>query len=174
MLLMLVLTTIAAWCPTDEATLVNFDLDNGKTVSICNNPDSTELTYYYGTFGEPPELRYSGPMLGHIEGVSFFSLDLGMLGDGLTETSVSADVTAETVAAAAERSESRGFFNVHSIGCCGGEESSYIFRTGGWEYAVREGYSRNVNPEIAAELGEYSEWTLITLISPEGERYTIR
>ncbi len=36
------------------------------------------------------------------------------------------------------------------------------------------GYSRNVNPDIASELGDYSEWKLITLVSPDGENFTIR
>ena len=36
------------------------------------------------------------------------------------------------------------------------------------------GYSRNVNRDIASELGDYSEWKLITLVSPDGENFTIR
>ena len=74
----------------------------------------------------------------------------------------------EAVAAAASGPDSRGFFHVHSVGCCGGEEHAYLFKRGGWEYAVSTGYSRNVNPDIAAELGDYSDWQVITVTSPDG------
>ncbi len=39
---------------------------------------------------------------------------------------------------------------------------------------MRIGYSRNRNPEIVAELGNTNYWELITLISPDGQDYTIR
>ena len=80
----------------------------------------------------------------------------------------------ELVTAAASGPDSRGFFYVHSLGCCGGEEDAYLFKRGGWEYAVSSGYSRNVNPDIAAELGDYSDWEVITVTSPDGESFTIR
>ena len=154
---------------------VTFTLNNGKTVSICKNTDSSELTYFYGALGGPPELEYRGPLLGTIEGISGYSHDLAGLGrEGYNGPSVSADVPQEAVAEAAAAQDSRGFFLVRSVGCCGGDETAFLFRRGGWEYAVRIGYSRNVNADIAAELGDYSDWKLITLISPDGQGYTIR
>ena len=35
------------------------------------------------------------------------------------------------------------------------------YKRGGWEYAVSSGYRRNVNPDIAAEAGDYSGWQVI-------------
>ncbi len=167
--------SIAGWCPDGDEALVSFELENGKTVSICRSADSSELKYFYGTLGKDPELEYRGPLLGTIEGVSGYSHDLAGLGrDEFTGPFVSTDVSPERVAAAAKASDSGGFFHVYSVGCCGGEEESYLFRRGAWEYAVRVGYSRNVNPDIAVELGDYSDWELITMLSPDGEEYIIR
>ena len=87
---------------------------------------------------------------------------------------VSVDASGEALAAAASGPDSRGFFYVHSLGCCGGEEDAYLFKRGGWEYAVGSGFSRNVNQDIAAEHGDYSDWQVITVTSPDGERFTIR
>ena len=36
------------------------------------------------------------------------------------------------------------------------------------------GYSRNVIPDVASERGDYSEWKLITLISPGGQDHDMR
>ncbi|MCY3876926.1 MAG: hypothetical protein OXF88_21885 [Rhodobacteraceae bacterium] len=177
MLTMLVATAFAAsWCP-DKMTFAEFSftLENGKTVSICENADSTDLTYFYGVLGKPPELEYRGPLRGTIEGISGYSHDLAGFGRfGFSGPWVDVDVSQEAVAGAATARETRGFFLVMSVGCCGGEETAVLFRSGGWEFAVRIGYSRNVNPDIASELGDYSEWKLITLISPDGQNYTIR
>ena len=169
-------TFASNWCP-DNNTFAEFSftLENGKTVSICENADSSDLTYFYGVPGKAPELEYRGPLLGTIDGISGFSHDLAGLGDyGFGEPSVEVDVTQEAVAAAAAARDTKGFFLVTSMGCCGGEETTILFRRGGWEYAVRIGYSRNVNPDVASETGDYSEWTLISLISPEGQNYNIR
>lgn len=87
---------------------------------------------------------------------------------------VSVSASREDVAAAASGRDSRGFFYVQSLGCCGGEEDVYLFKRGGWEYAVGTGYSRNVNPDIAAELGDYSDWQVITVTAPDRGRFTIR
>ena len=87
---------------------------------------------------------------------------------------MSVDASGEAVAAAASGPDSRGFFYVHSWGCCGGEEYAYVFKRGGWEYPGSSGYSRIVNPDIVAELGDYSEWQRITVTSPDGESFTIR
>ena len=162
-----------SWCPGNA--VVTFTLENGKTVSICKNADSSDWTYFYGTLGEPLELEYRGPLLGTISGISGYSHDLAGLGRyGFDGPLVSVDVSQEAVAIAAAAQDSRGFFLVGSVGCCGGEETAFLFRSGGWEYAVRFGYSRIVNPDLAAEHGDYSDWQLITLISPDGQGYTIR
>ncbi len=54
---------------------MSFELENGKTVTICQNPESSALTYYYGTLGDPPELEYRVALLGTIPEWSF-SADL--------------------------------------------------------------------------------------------------
>ena len=167
--------TAAGWCQAADKAVYDMELENGKAVSICRSADSSELTYFYGTLGEEPELEYRGPLLGTITGLSGYSHDLAGLGRyGFEGPFVSVDVSQEAVADAAAARDSGGFFLVRSVGCCGGEEESYIFRRGGWEYAVRIGYSRNVNPDIAAGLGDYSGWELITLISPDGQDFIIR
>ena len=144
-------------------------------MSICEDAGSSDLTYFYGALGKPPELEYRGPLRGTIEGLSGFSHNLAEIGEfGFDEPQVDADVSQEAVAAAAAARDSGGFFLVSSIGVSGGEETAILFRNGGWEYAVSMGYSRNVNPDIASELGDYSEWRLITLISPDGQKFTIR
>ena len=165
-----------SWCPEGRTFAeFSFTLENGKTVSICENAGSSDLTYFYGTLGEAPELEYRGPLHGTIEGLSGYSHDLAGLGEfGFEGPQVDADVSQEAVAAAAAAQDSKGFFLVSSIGVSGGEETAILFRNGGWEYDVSMGYSRNVNPDIASELGDYSEWRLITLISPDGQKFTIR
>ena len=62
---------------------------------------------------------------------------------------------------AASGSDSQGFFYVYSLGCCGGEEEAYLFKRGGWEYAVSNGYSRN------------TPWEVINVTSPDGEHFII-
>ena len=171
--------TVAGRCVDGNEELVRFKLENGKMVSIsCNAAGSSDLTYTYGVPGEEPELVYSGPLLGTFEGLSGSSYTIAALAAGFamefSDPNVSVSASSEEVAAAAIGRDSRGFFYVHSLGCCGGEEHAYLFKRGGWEYAVSSGHSRNVNPDIAAELGDYSEWQIITVTSPDGESFTIR
>ena len=165
------------WCVDGSEESVGFRLENGKTVSICVAAGSSDLTYTYGVLGEEPELVYSGPLLGSFEGLSGYSYDIAGLAHGLatefTGPDVSVDASREAVAAAESGPDSRGFLWVQSFGCCGGEEYAYLFKRGGWEYAVSSGFSRNVNPDIAAELGDYSDWQVITVTSPDGERFII-
>lgn len=169
-------TFAGSWCPDGMAFAeFSFTLEKGRTVSVCENAGSSELTYFYGVLGKPPELEYRGPLHGTIEGISGYSHDLFGLGEyGFDGPQVDVDVSQEAVAAAAAAQDTDGFFLVRSVGCCGGEETAILFRREGWEYAVRVGYSRNVNPDVASELGDYSEWKLITLISPDGQDTTIR
>ena len=170
--------TVDSWCVGGSEEVMGFGLENGKAVSICEAVGSSDLTYTYGVLGEEPELVYSGPLLGTFEGLSGYSYAIAALADGFaTEFSgpgVSVSASGEVVTAAASGPDSRGFFYVHSLGCCGGEEDAYLFKRGGWEYAVSSGYSRNVNPDIAAELGDYSDWEVITVTSPDGESFTSR
>ena len=167
---------MGGWCSENRTFAgFSFTLENGRTVSICESADSSDLTYFYGVLGKPPELEYSGPLLGTIEGIGGYSHDLAGLGEyGFSGPFAEVDVSQETVAAAAAARDSRGFFLVGSVGSSGGEETTILFRNGGWEYAVRIGYSRNVNPDIASAFGDYSEWKLIALISPDGHNFTIR
>lgn len=165
-----------SWCP-DGGTFAEFSftLENGRTVSICESTGSPDLTYYYGVLGKPPELEFRGPLRGTIEGIGGYSHDLAGLGEfGFDGPQADADVSQEAVAAAAASLDTGGFFLVRSLGCCGGEETAVLFRRGGWEYAVRIGYSRNVNPDAVSEFGDHSEWKLITLISPDGQDITVR
>lgn len=166
------------WCVDGSDVVVGFRLENGKTVSICQAAGPSDLTYSYGALSEEPELVYSGPLLGTFERLSGYSHDIAGLADGFATEfygpDVSVNAPGEAVAAAASGPDSRGFFHVHSVGCCGGEEHAYLFKRGGWEYAVSTGYSRNVNPDIAAELGDYSDWQVITVTSPDGERVTLQ
>lgn len=169
---------VDSWCVDGNEESVGFTLENGKTVSICVAAGSSDLIYTYGVLGEEPELVYSGPLLGSFEGLSGYSYTIAALADGFSTEfvgpDVSVDASGEALAAAVSGSDSRGFFYVHSLGCCGGEEDAYLFKRGGWEYAVSSGYSRNVNPDIAAELGDYSDWQVITVTSPDGERSIIQ
>ena len=163
------------WCPDRTFAEFSFTLENGKTVSICENAGSSELTYFYGIPGKPPELEYRGPLLGKVKGIGGFSHDLAGLGAfGFDGPKLDVDVSQEAVATAAAAQDTGGFFLVSSIGCCGGDETAILFKAGGWEYAVRIGFSRNVNPDVASELGDHSEWKLITLISPDGQDIIIR
>ncbi len=170
--------TVDGRCVDGNNVSMGFTLENGKTVSICVSEGSSDLTYAYGVLGEEAELVYSGPLLGTFEGLSGYSYTIAALAHGFaTEFSgpdVSVNASGEALAAAASGPDSRGFFYVHSLGCCGGEEHAYLFKRGGWEYAVSNGYSRNVNPDIAAKLGDYSGWQVVTVTSPSGERFTIQ
>ena len=162
------------WCVDGDEKMMGFRLENGKTVSICEAAGSSELIYAYGVLGEEPELVYRGPRLGSFEGLSGFSYDIASLASGFeTEFSgpdVSVSASPEAVSAAESGPDSRGFFYVHSRGCCGGEEEAYLFKRGGWEYAVRSGYSRNHgDDELIERIGHYTPWEVITVTSPDGE-----
>ena len=162
------------WCVDGGEKMMGFRLENGKTVSICEAAGSSELIYSYGVLGEEPELAYRGPRLGSFEGLSGYNYDIAGLARGFeTEFSgpdVSVNASPEAVSAAEGGSDSRGFFYVHSQGCCGGEEEAYLFKHGGWEYAVRSGYSRNHGPdELIERIGHYTPWEVITVISPDGK-----
>ncbi|MDE0620649.1 MAG: hypothetical protein OXH83_03145 [Bryobacterales bacterium] len=170
--------SVDSWCVDGREQVEGFTLETGKTVSICETAGSSDLTYTYGVLGQDPELVYSGPLLGTCEGLSGYSYAIADLADGsdtgFSGPDVSVEASSEAAAAAASGPDSRGFFYVRSLGCCGGEENAYLFKRGGWEYVVSSGYSRIVNPDIAAELGDYSDWQRISVTSPDGESFTIR
>ena len=134
MLTILAATAFAAsWCP-DKKTLAEFSftLENSKTVLICENADSTDLTYFYCALGKPAEMEYRGTLLGTIEGISGYCHGLAGLGNnGFNGPWVDVDVSKWAVAAAEAARETRGFFQVTSVGCCGGEETTILFRSGG-------------------------------------------
>ena len=181
---MLATVVATSWC-ADERTGsalnwdwhvdMSFTLENGKTVSICHDADSNDLTYFYGVLGEAPELEYSGPVRGMIEVYSWFTLGLADLNRlEPAERAAAWDLSPKALADATHARDTKGFFIIKSYGCCGGAEMSVLFRSRGWEYAVRSGYRRNVIPDIATKIGDYLEWKLITLISPDGTDYIIR
>lgn len=163
-----------SWCSVGNER-VGFGLESGKTVSVCQDAGSSELTYFFGVLEQEPELEYHGPLLASIEGIGGIRTlaELAAVVDGgAREWSV--EVPSGTVADAAGAPDSGGFVHVSTVFASGGVEEAYFFRRAGWEYVVRTGYSRNVNPEIAEELGEYSSWNYITVISPDGEEYEVR
>ena len=51
----------AGWCAEGQSEHLGFRLDNGKTVSICEDEDG--LTYSFGHVGAALELRYSGKVV---------------------------------------------------------------------------------------------------------------
>ncbi len=163
-----------SWCSSGDER-IGFRLESGETVAVCENAGSSELTYSFGVPGTEPELEYRGPLLASIEGAGGAS-SLAELATFVAQGGGegSAEVSSRTAADAARAPDSGGFFHVSTVFASGGGEEAYIFRRAGWEYVVRTGYSRNVNPEIVEELGEYSSWDYITVISPDGDRYEIR
>ena len=127
-----------SWCP-DENQLVNFSLsESGKTVSICADDDSSELTYFFGALGEEPELEYSGPLLASIEGVGIHSLSELATIVNQEDSGVPADISSK-VSEASASPDSGGFVHVSSVYASGGAGEAYIFRRGGWEYSITIG-----------------------------------
>ncbi len=158
----------ASWCGSGATVLTSFQTrTSGKTVSVCDEGDS--LTYMFGRLGDEPELVYSGPVLGSASGTAV------LWGEGVSSL---ADLAADLhspdsvwgadplVSQLAEASDTKGFFSISAItGLL--DQSVYVFRRGGWEYAVISEWGRGMNlPEMAGH-ESYS----ISVRSPSGKTY---
>ena len=109
-----------SWCSVENEQ-VGFGLENGKTVSVCENAGSSELTYSFGVLGQEPELEYRGPLLASIEGIGGIRTLAGLaavVDGGAGEWSV--EVPPGTVADAAGAPDSGGFVHVSTVFASGG------------------------------------------------------
>ena len=104
------------------------------------------------------------------EGVSSLA-DLGSaLGDE-GSTWFDPNIDAGAIAKAARSRETSGFYTVNAFtGMVG--QGVYIFRTGGWEYAISSSEGRPVNVE-EDELDDYRSHE-ISVLSPKGKTYHLR
>ena len=156
------------WCGSGATVVASFEGRNsGRTVSLCNEGDL--LTYVFGRLDGEPELVYSGPIVGSGSGTAV------LWGEGVSSLAgLAADLddpdgvwdADPLVSQLAESSDTNGFFSIHALtGLL--SQSVYIFRRGGWEYAIVAERGRGTNdPEMAG----YESHT-ITVRSPSGEMY---
>ena len=172
----LALARTGSWCTVQQTESLSFHLEeNGKTVSLCEDGDV--LQYTFGTLGEVPELVYSGPILGRARG---FAVLWGEGVSNLTELVDAADQQnalwevesgARQLRRLSESRETNGFFVV--FGMTGlVSETVYVFRRGGWEYAIvsRAGRPFNLSED---ELEEYESGHIV-MHSPSGQVYVLR
>ena len=167
-----------SWCGPTRNVKVSFRLKrSGKTVSICK--DGETLVYAFGTLGDEPELEYRGPVLGsaRFPGIIWSPRD-GDDGDhGLARLAgmLKADPdhpqagAAGRLASAARARESNGFY-VFGLATGIVSQLVYVFRTGGWEYAVVTTSGRPI--ALGDEAKEY-ESREITLVSPDGKLHRL-
>lgn len=172
----LALARTGSWCTVQQTESLSFRLEeNGKTVSLCEDGDV--LQYTFGTLGEVPELVYSGPILGRARGFAV------LWGEGvfnLTELVDAADQQnalwevesgARQLRRLSESRETNGFFVV--FGMTGlVSETVYVFRRGGWEYAIVSRAGRPFNL-FEDELEEYESGQIV-MHSPSGQVYVLR
>lgn len=164
-----------SWCTVQQAAYINFQLQNGKTVSICE--DEGVLTYFFGHLDAEPELRYSGRILARLGGpavlptVDLFNGENVNLADlaGWTDDPAERELLEELAGATG----TNGFVAIS--GYTGSFSSSlYVFRNGGWQYEIGGVWGRTFNyPEGTEEyekLATYAEYQL-TLRSPDGQVY---
>lgn len=166
------------WCTAAQTVVLSFKLQkNGKTASICRDGPKN-LVYYFGVPGREPELKYRGPILGQVsargalwgEGVSSLA-ELASVLDDEDSTWFDASSDGDALARAAVASETKGFYTVDAFtGIVG--QGVYIFRRGGWEYAIRYEWTRPIGIE-EDEDEDYGSYE-ITVLSPEGKMFRIR
>ena len=156
------------WCDDGAAVLTSFQTrTSGKTVSVCDEGDS--LTYMFGHLGDEPELVYSGPLLGSASGTAV------LWGEGVSSLAdLAADLNSPdsvwnadpVVSELAEASDTKGFFSIQGFtGLL--DQSVYVFRRMGWEYAIVSEWGRGMNlPEM-----EGHESYSISVRSPSGKTY---
>ena len=158
------------WCTDLQTVWVSFRLKNDKTVSVCRDP-SDKLVYSFGTLGREPELEYEGPI------VATFSLPAMLWGESIGDLSTLADAVAagevggsdelaREMVTAIESGETNGFYVLNMLtGLI--SESVYLFRTGGWEYAVVSSVGRPMGGCDGVD-------RRIDLLSPDQIRYHLR
>ena len=182
-------SAMAGWCLEGKTyNDFSFTLSNGKTVSICISTDASDLrflsdlpylqdlTYLYGVLGEPPELEYSGPLLGTVQRLAGYSHSLADVELYRIPNAFIGEVTVtqRELEYASEAWDTEGFYQIDSLGYDDTEESAIIFRRAGWEYAVRSRIKLGADPYGASNSCNYSKSHLITLISPEGNEHLLR
>ena len=159
--------TILLWALGPKKDIVvSFRLENGKKVTLYRENEDT-LVYTFGTPGEKPELEYKGPMLADLdmtaalwsEGASEGTSNLKELASWTAWSKNDQDI----IDKAANAPDSQGFIEVSDLTGLF-SESTYIFRTGGWEYAIVRTWGRR---------SDYSEKSLI-VISPDGKVHHLR
>lgn len=176
-----------SWCADGQSRYLSFQLSqNGKTASICE--DDGVLTYAFGHLGGEPELRYAGR---EIAAFSFPGSIVGFDEFDVSLASLAADTFAvvnarrwpwnrdprepgewvDEMERLAGSANTGGFVVVEGLTGFTGSVS-YIFRNGGWEYAISAMWGRPIQvPED--ELDDYEDHS-ITLRSPEGRVYRLR
>ena len=166
------------WCTDAQTVEVSFTLqENGKTVSICRDA-SNNLVYTFGVYGSQPELEYRGPILGKIRGTAVTwggdVTNLAELASALGDENsnwFNPQMDVDAIAKAARARETNGFYIVN--GFTGQvDQYLYIFRTGGWEYAVEEKFGRAMN--VSEDELEEMRSSKITVESPNGKTYHMR
>jgi len=154
-----------SWCADGDHTNISFQLDHGKTLSICSRYDNevevSTHTRCFGRLGFEPELRYAGGVLASLGGPSFHSegSGAGVLSDlpGMAEDG-------ETRALVVELSDAPntdGFIALH--GLTGYSSSScHIVWNGGWRYDACRVAGRTTNAQAGTEeceqLAAYAEY----------------
>ena len=166
------------WCTDIQTAEVSFTLQkNARSLSICRD-ESNNLVYSFGVLGRQRELEYSGPILGKFRATG------ALWGEGVTRLAELASALRDesstwfgthmddnAIVNAAKARETNGFYIVNAVtGPI--DQVVYIFRTGGWEYAVISTRGRPINVEDD-ELEDYSSNT-ITVVSPDGKTYHMR
>jgi len=176
----------ASWCTDGQSEYLSFQLgENGKTASICEQDGV--LTYAFGHLDGEPELRYSGK---EIAGFRFPGVIVGFGEMNVSLASLAADTHAvvnarrwpwsqdarepgeliDEMERLAESANTGGFVVVEGLTGFAGSVS-YLFRNGGWEYAIGAMWGRPIQvPED--ELDLYKEHS-ITVSSPDGRIYRV-
>lgn len=157
-------------------TIVSFRLENGREITIYRRAGDT-LSYTLGIPGEEPEMEYKGPILAEVRaGFGLWGEGVGNLADlaaafksgssWRTWGDEDRNTIAETIAKAADSSESHVFISVDAMtGLV--SQSVYIFRTDGREYTIEKTWGRPINVS-EDELADY-ESSSLTVLSPDGK-----
>ena len=176
-----------SWCADEEIELLNFRLENnGKIASICEDEDG--LTYSFGYFDGDPEFTYSGK---EIAGFRFHGAIVGYDGEHMSLADLAADEFTILNALStpwnpshrnanefvnemkrlAGATSTSGFIVLHGLTGYTGSVS-YIFRNGGWEYAISASWGRPIQVS-EDELEDYDDHSIM-LRSPDGLDYQLR
>ena len=154
------------WCTEEQTEHLSFQLEeNGKTASICEQEGV--LTYSFGHLEGEPELRYSGK---EVASFSFLGTVVGFALVNARSWPWKEDSREAEELLIREMEELAGSTTTNGFIVLNGQTAftssvSYIFRSGGWEYAMSATWGRPI-----------SFWNLhsITVRSPDGQVYTLR